>query len=83
MKTCIEANGAGKECKSFLKRMKMTGKVIQELYRWHDETKVCFYGNLNCSVWHIVRAKNTFFTHNKPSCLLKVLLCKEVVFKSM
>lgn len=38
----------------------MTGKVIQELYRWHDETKVCFYGNLNCSVWHIVRAKNTF-----------------------
>lgn len=56
---------------------------MQEAYRWHDDIEVCFYTNLNCSVWRIVTEKNTFFTHNRPCCLLKALLCKEVVCNSM
>lgn len=59
------------------------GRVMQEAYRWHDEIEVCFYTNLNCSVWRrTTEKKSTSFTHNSPRCLLKALLCKEVVCDS-
>lgn len=61
----------------------MTSKAMQETYRWHDDIEVCFYTNLNYSVLHLVSENNTFFTDNRPCCLLKALLCKEVVCDSM
>lgn len=56
---------------------------MQEVYCLHDEIEVCFYTNLNCSVWHLVREKNPAFTHSRPYCLLRTLLCKEVVCSCM
>lgn len=38
-------------------------------YRWHDEIEVCFYTNLNCSVWRIVREKKHFI-HAQQTLLL-------------